>query len=126
MATVAALGMLGSEANFAGEHERAIELLLEALGIGRDVARPINLVEALTELAYAYAESEPAYAARLLASADAAYEARGIVRPGPEELRAQSCWAALTASLDSATLARAKAAGARLELDQAIEQVLAT
>ncbi|HKD94123.1 MAG TPA: BTAD domain-containing putative transcriptional regulator [Gaiellaceae bacterium] len=125
VATVAALGMLGSEANFAGEHERARELLLQALGIGREVARPINLVEALTELAYAYAESEPAHAAQLLASADAAYEARGIVRPGPEELRAQECWATLTASLDAAALARARAAGARLELDQAIEQVLA-
>jgi hypothetical protein len=61
----------------------------------------------------------------LLASADAAYEARGIVRPAPEELRAQECWAALTATLDEATLARAKAAGARLDLDQAIEQALA-
>jgi predicted ATPase/DNA-binding SARP family transcriptional activator len=125
VATVAALGMLGSEANFAGDHERARELLVRALRIGRDVARPINLVEALTELALAYAGSDPAYAARLLASADAAYEARGIVRPGPEELRAQSCWAALTASLDAATLERAKASGAHLELDQAIEQVLA-
>jgi predicted ATPase len=125
VATVAALGMLGSEANFAGDHERARELLVQALSIGRDVARPINLVEALTELAFAHAASEPAYAAQLLASADAVYEARGIVRPGPEELRAQRCWATLGATLDAATLERAKAAGARLELDQAIEQVLA-
>src|SRR5262249_31113355 len=119
------LGMLGSEANFAGDHERARELLVQALSIGRDVARPINLVEALTELAFAHEASEPAYAAQLLASADAAYEARGIVRPGPEELRAQGCWATLTDSLDAASLERAKAAGGRLDLDQAIEQVLA-
>jgi hypothetical protein len=123
--TVAALSMLGSEANFEGEHERAAGFLLEALAIGREVARPINLVEALSELAYAYAGSEPAYAAQLLASADAEYEARRIVRPAPEQRRAEECWTTLTAALDAVALARAKATGARLELDQAIEQALA-
>jgi predicted ATPase/DNA-binding SARP family transcriptional activator len=124
VATVAALGMLGLEANLAGEHGRAIELLLRGLDMGREVGRPINLVEALTELAFAYVGSEPAYAAELLASADAAYESRGIVRPTPEEKRARSCWETLAGVLDPAALARAKAAGARVDLDQAIEQVL--
>jgi hypothetical protein len=109
----------------AGEHERAIEFLLRALDMGREVGRPINLVEALTGLAFAYADSDPAYAARLLASADAAYEARGIVRPAPEQVRAGRCWEMLGGNLDPAGLARAKAAGARVDLDQVIEQVLA-
>lgn len=93
--------------------------------MGREVGRPINLVEALTELGFAYVDSDPAYAAQLLASADAAYDARGIVRPAPEQVRAQRCWATLDGILDPAALARAKAAGARVDLDQAIEQVLA-
>ncbi len=126
VATVAALGMLGLEANLAGEYERAVGLLLRALEMGREVARPINLVEALTELAFAYVGSEPAYAAELLASADAAYEARGIVRPTPEQKRAQSCWATLAEVLDPAELTRAKTAGGRVDLDHAIEQVLAS
>jgi hypothetical protein len=117
--------MLGLEANMAGEHGRAIELLLRALDMGREVGRPINLVEALTELAFAYVDSEPAYAAQLLASADAAYEARGIVRPAPEQVRAERCWEQLGGILDAAALARANAAGARVDLDEAIEQVLA-
>jgi hypothetical protein len=116
--------MLGLEANLGGEHERAIQLLLRGLDMGREVGRPINLVEALTELAFAYVGSEPSYAAELLASADAAYESRGIVRPTPEEKRARSCWETLAGVLDPAALARAKAAGARVDLDQAIEQVL--
>ena len=124
VATVAALGMLGLEANLAGEHDRASAILLRALSMGREVARPINLIEALTELAFAYVESDPAYAAQLLASADAAYEARAIVRPAPEQLRAQGYWEKLAATLDTAALARAKTAGARVDLDQAIEQVL--
>jgi predicted ATPase len=124
VATVAALGMLGLEANLAGEHDRAIDLLLRALEMGREVGRPINLVEALTELAFAYVESDPAHAAELLASADAAYEARGIVRPAPEEKRARSCWQQLAETLDPAALVRAKTAGARIDLDHAIEQVL--
>jgi predicted ATPase/DNA-binding SARP family transcriptional activator len=126
VATVSTLSMMGLEANLSGEHERAIELLLEALRVGREVGRPINLVEALTELAFAYVGSEPAYAAQLLASADAAYAARGIVRPEPEEVRTQDCWDTLGEILDPATLARAKTAGARVDLDQAIEQVLSS
>jgi hypothetical protein len=109
----------------AGEHERAIELLLRALDMGREVGRPINLVEALTELAFAYVDSDSAYAAQLLASADAAYEARRIVRPAPEQVRAERCWETLERTLEPSTLARAKAAGARVDLDEAIEQVLA-
>jgi predicted ATPase/DNA-binding SARP family transcriptional activator len=125
VATVAALGMLGLEANMAGEHRRAVEFLLRALDMGREVGRPINLVEAMTELAFAYVDSDPAYAVQLLASADAAYEARGIVRPAPEQVRAERCWQTLGGILEPAALARAKTAGARVDLDEAIEQLLA-
>jgi len=124
VATVAALSMLGAEANVAGEAERAVELLLRALRAGREVGRPINLVEALTELAFAYVESDPRRAARLLASANAAYETRAIVRPPREEERAKACRATLAARLDPAELARAEAAGSRVGLERAIEEVL--
>lgn len=126
VATVVALSMLGSEANLAGEHERAIEFLLRALSVGREVGRPINLLEALTELAFAYVGAEPAFAAQLLAAADAAYAEREIVRPAPEGIRVEQCWTTLSSNLDRATLARSKTAGSRLGLDQAIKQVLAT
>jgi hypothetical protein len=94
--------------------------------VGREVGRPINLLEALTELAFAYVGAEPAFAAQLLAAADAAYAEREIVRPAPEGIRVEQCWTTLSSNLDRATLARSKTAGSRLGLDQAIKQVLAT
>jgi predicted ATPase/DNA-binding SARP family transcriptional activator len=125
VATVSALSMLGIEANLAGEHDRAIGVLVRALRAGRELGRPINLLEALTELAFAHLDAHPARAAKLLAAADAAYQARGIVRPEREEERVRSCWAALAARLDAATLARARTAGAHVGLEQAIDDVLA-
>jgi tetratricopeptide (TPR) repeat protein len=126
VATVSALSMLGAEANLAGDHERAIPILRRALRVGREVGRPINLVEALTELALAHVEREPARAAQLLAAADAAYESRGIVRPPFEEARVRSQWDVLAEKLEAVALARARAAGARLDLDAAIDDALAT
>jgi hypothetical protein len=83
-----------------------------------------DLIEALTELALATAETDPGFAARLLGAADAAYEARGIVRPGPEAERFDELRGRLRAALGEPGYSEAVAAGASLTLDEAVEQAL--
>ena len=126
LAAIGALNLLGAEANLAGEHERAAGFCLEVLERGQREGRPIHLLEALTELAVARAESEPAEAVRLFGAADAAYAARGVVRPAAEAERFDVVRARLARELGAEAYVRASTRGASLPLDEVIAEVLAS
>jgi hypothetical protein len=125
VSTIAVLSLLGAVTNLAGDHEQARDLLVEVLERGREVGRPIHLLEALTELALALVGTEPVAAARLLGAADAGYAEREIVRPAIEIERYDAVRSALSASLGEAQFAEALTAGTRLTLDEAVEEALA-
>ena len=125
VSTVAVLSLLGAVANLDGEHERARGLLVDMLELGREVGRPIHVIEGLTELALALAANEPERAARLLGAADAGYATRGIVRPPIEVERFDELRTRLATSLGEAQFDRTLAGGARLTLDEAVEEALA-
>jgi len=124
VSTVAVLSLLGAVENLAGDHQRARELLLEMLERGREVGRPIHLLEALTELALAVSETAPATAARLLGAADAGYAERNIVRPEAEAERFDVLRARLVALLGRDRFDSAVAEGARLTLEEAVDEAL--
>jgi hypothetical protein len=125
VSTVAVLSLRGAVANLAGKHDEAKTFLLETLARGRDAGRPIHLLEALTELSLALADTDSLRATRLLGAADAGYAERGIVRPEAEATRFEAVRAKLAASLGEKRFADALAAGGRLTLDEAIDEASA-
>jgi tetratricopeptide (TPR) repeat protein len=124
VSTVAVLSLRGAVANLGGDHEEAKVFLLETLARGRDAGRPIHLLEALTELALALADTEPLRATRLLGAADAGYAERAIVRPEAESARFEALRAELAASLGEHQFAEVLVAGSRLTITEAIEEAL--
>jgi predicted ATPase/DNA-binding SARP family transcriptional activator len=123
--TVTVLNLLAQEANATGDHDRARAVLREALELGRDRGRVIDRLELLTEFAHALAETDPRLAARLLASADADYSRRSVVRPPPAAKRHERLDAALAGALPEPVYARELDDGALLTLDEAIDEALA-
>jgi hypothetical protein len=92
---------------------------------GREVGRPIHLLEALTELALALADSDPLAASCFLGAADSGYAQRDIVRPEAETARFDVLRTELAAALGERQFAEALADGGRLTLDEVVEKALA-
>jgi hypothetical protein len=99
----------------------------QALELARGRGRVIDRLELLTEFAHALADTDPRLATRLLASADADYSRRSVVRPPPAARRHERLDAALAEALPEPVHARELDDGARLTLDEALayEQIQA-
>jgi predicted ATPase len=113
------LQLLGMEANFASEHERAELLLRQSLELAAEFGERHLLGGALTELAIAMAEREPERAAQLVGAAEAAYADLGMAVPPRDAERLEQAMSAVSVRLSPARFEQARAAGRGLGIEAA-------
>jgi predicted ATPase/DNA-binding SARP family transcriptional activator len=124
-ATVSVLHLLAWQANAAGDAERAIGYVDEALRLLQAGGRHSHSVEVLTEAAITLEAMAPESSALLLGVAEAANAARGVRRSVPMRKRCEILDSKLRRRIGDVAVEGALRSGARLGLDEAVEQARA-
>ncbi len=109
-----------------GDAERVPVLAQEALALAREVGSPNTVASVFESLAWvARVRGDPARAARLLGAAQAIRERLGLRLPETDRRAVEAERTALGATLGGDAFAAARAEGAAMPLEQAIEYALA-
>jgi predicted ATPase/DNA-binding SARP family transcriptional activator len=118
---------LGRVALQENRHLDAAQMLHESLELSRDLSYREMIAYGLEGLAeLAAAREDPHRAARLLGAADAVFQELGIVLQEDDRERYDCTVRDLRAGLGETAFEAARAAGAALELDRAVEEALKT
>lgn len=123
--TVPVLHLLAWEANASGDPARARPFLYRAISLLRTGGQLAHRIDVLGEVALTLELSTPHTAARLLGATDANHAQYGIRTSAPMLNRYRPLHARLATKLGEDELTAATAAGALLELDDALAEALA-